>query len=268
MHRFSINVTFFILIFLQTASIRAENFSIIQGKITTVTGIPISSAKVNLESNRYLYEITTDAQGNYKIGVSADIYKISVDKWIGNLRYGEEERFSPSDCKLYFRDTLRANVSLKKGETNTINFILIESGCVDWQKGEEFGSGSFTIISDSFLLPKVEYDTLFRFETQDEFQNFFNMIIQYGFREEKGDTTIYQLPVYKKAKTLFANPFPGVVITYNHKTIYANKVFVNKKQRVVRAEGNIILEENGKQILAKEINISISNREPVFKMKW
>lgn len=254
-----------IAVFIFTLTITGTENGRLKGKVSNATGSPIPNIRIVIESDKHLYQFKTDTTGSYEIFIPEGAYKIFTDQWVGKLSYDKEERFFSGNCSSYFRNLVRAKVDIKEATTTVINLILTESGCVNWQSDGDFAFGSFTFVTHADI-PKVNYETLFYLKSKEDSRKLLDIVIQYGFREEKGDLTVYTLPVHRTTKTLFSAPFPGVILTFDAKTIYANNIIVDRKKRTILATGNLVLDDNGEQSYSKEIKITVKKDDIQLKI--
>ena len=239
----------------------------LQGRITSLTGIPFEKAYITIESIGYLYKTETDANGYFKtespIGFPPDIYKIHIESFLKKIPYNKDEHIS-EDCRIYFRPATRANVRLDEKNPITLNFILIDSGevCFFVENSEKTPHGLFpTVQGIALSRPRVMYETLTPLEN---FDLSLNVLIQYGNRFEKKGKVVYSHFIADSASSIFGNPFPGVVITYNNMTVYAEKAEFDKKKKIIHATGNVVVEDGKTQFRAKKVEISNINGEPRF----
>lgn len=239
----------------------------LQGKVTSITGMPINKVSITIESIGYLYKTETDENGYFKmespIGLPSDIYKIHIESYLKKIPYNKDEHIS-EDCRIYFRPATRANVRLDEKNPITLNFILIDSGevCFFEENSGKPPHGLFpTLQGVALAKERVMYETLTPLEN---FDLSLNVLIQYGNRFEKKGKVVYSHFIPDSDSSVFGNPFPGVVITYNNMTVYAEKAELDKNKKIIQAVGNIVVEDGKTQFRAKKVEISIKNGEPRF----
>lgn len=115
------------------------------------------------------------------------------------------------------------------------------------------------------VAPRTRYETLI-FST-NEFGVDLDLGIRFGGREERGDKVVYtpatgyRLFNEKTPQFIMGDPFPGVIITYGLKTIYAVKAEYDKKRGEISAKGRVTIEDGQKSYEVKKLIIKIVDRK-------
>jgi hypothetical protein len=234
--------------------------SVLEGKIINILGQPIPRVTVVMESDTYLIRQLTDKEGRYSFQGPPGIYRISTESWVGKLSYNDEF-YMPKDYSSYFRPALRANVKLSPEKSSTINFVLIESASILTHFDEKSDVLSGVIDQYDHLTPhpRIKYETIFWGFADGPF----DLVVQYGSRRSKNGKIHYLTVLNHKQTSVFGKSFPGVVITYDGTTIYADRAEFNGKD-VLRAEGNIMVEDGGEQFRSNKVEIILRSAKPVF----
>lgn len=272
------SVTFVLFLTIQfllfSTNVEAQDYRLaeLHGKVINVVGLPIPNVEIELESDVSYQKIKTDANGNYQLKLHPTFYIIRLNEWIGKLPYPKDEIFYTDDCNSYFRKAYRSAFQLQRGESSEINFVLAEAECVAWNSGDKTSPnlGTMNAPTDIGTNQRTRYDTLFT--PKEEFTDTFDLMVQYGHREERNNTITYkpttgyrfysdELPSY-----VFGNPFPGVIVTYNLMTIYMSKATFDKKRRTLTSEGKIIVEDGKKQYEARKVLINIGDGKVYFNI--
>lgn len=226
----------------QTSSLRSQLMGTLKGTLMDVSGRRVAGATVLIEGGRTTYRVVTDKDGAYQIELQAGLYHLSVSGW---------KEFSPAR---------RAAFYLPPSTVTAINFILIERKAVaipypGAKPGEFFDDGPSTDIKYE-VLPFVHTPDIQR-----------EIGVQFGEKHEKGSVIEYKAELMYRGHALYGDPHPAVVVSYNLITIYANRVFFNRKSFKLKAEGNVIVEEGDKRVHAKSAVVDFTAVKPILKLK-
>jgi len=242
----------------------SDNFSL-KGKVVNITGKPIGGVRITLESDKFLYKISTDENGNYKFIVADGVYKLYTDPVIVSLDY-DDKFYMPSKCSSYFRPLTRANLKLAHPKHIVLNLLLVESGALcSWiNESETQQMGSFEQYSHVKPHPKIKYETI---QLLNRTTVPGNIVIQYGYRERKGDRNYYFTAVNAEVTSVSGKEQLFTIVTYDSITVYAERVFYNRNKNMIRAV-NAVYDHGGERERFKEIVIKIGkNSSPKFVFK-
>lgn len=218
-------VTFFTLgIGIQLPVSTGQSKGELTGIVIDINGTRVPHAKVVIIGNNR-YEIFTSEDGTYKAVLPSDMYQIRVE-----------------NTELGFSPTRRAAFYLEPSITTTLNFTLFSPYSV-LLPYETSGEGTHTVLDDGPLVEfKYEGFLLPRLAVAPR-----ELLIRYGERKEQNNIVTYTANVITSASTNLNKPYPGVMVSYNLISLQANKVVLDKGTFSGLAEGNVIIEENGKQ---------------------
>lgn len=216
----------------------------LRGVLTDVSGRPVAGATILIKGTRIARNLTTNTDGTYQIELPADLYHLSVSGW---------KDFSPA---------LRAAFRLSPTTTSVLNLILIERGTVaipyPGAKPDEFFDDGPSVSIKYELLPLAQPLNSMPPEIG----------VQFGEKHLKGSVIEYKAELMYRGHSLYGDPHPGVVVSYNLTTIYANRARFNRKSSRLEAEGNVIVENDGKRTHARRAEVDFTVEKPVVRLKF
>ncbi len=201
----------------------SENkYAMVGGIVTDSDGSLIPNANIIIEGT-HEYVVMTAEDGSYSIKLPSDIYRIRVEA----LNMG----FCPA---------IRSAVYLESNSTTRINFTLF---------------GSYSVYLNQYVpkgIKELEHPLIGEFRFEKIFPSSLKKSkikeigIRYGEKKQAKKTTVYTANVLSDINKVSGNDYPGVLLTYNISSIQAQKITINSKGKII-AEGNVIVEENGKK---------------------
>jgi hypothetical protein len=225
----------------QSTGIRRPPMGTLTVMVMDITGKPVSGAHILLETNHAALEFATDQEGKYEIMLPADLYQVSIIS-------------SKEFCW-----SRRAAFNLKPSNTTSLKFILIEYQSVvpegsERELGEEFlDTAGLNIQYESVPLTRLK-------STVPE------LGVQFGERIERKGYIEYRARLLYSGSSLFGDPHPGVVASYDITTIYANVLRFNKNAFSLEAEGNVIIDDGKQLIRGKRAKLKFSSSTPVLEL--
>lgn len=69
-----------------------------------------------------------------------------------------------------------------------------------------------------------------------------------------------------RGHSLYGDPHPDVVVSYDLTTIHANRVLFNRKSLRFKAEGNIIIEQGGERTCSKRVEVDFNVAKPILML--
>jgi hypothetical protein len=206
-----------------------------------IIGARVPNATVIVKGKETTYKVVTGEDGTYEIELPAGIYRISVNELRG------------------FSSTRRAAFYLRPSTTTIFDFTLFspESVSVNYT-GAKYGE----VLDDG---PR----TGFKYEVFSLSRSAgvpLELMFQYGERKVEGSIIEYKANVISYGESMYGEPYPGVVVSYNLMTIHANKVRFDRNLLNIEAEGNIFIEDGRQRIRAKRAEVQFKASEPIIKL--
>lgn len=235
---------------------QSEETSVVNGMVTNPQGLAIPKISVTFESDIWVHEILTDSDGRFTTSIPPSVYKITTSKWSYKLPYSDKNSiFYNAECVPYFRPSERASISLRANDQITLNLMIPESHCVNWNELGDFGYFS-EITHTSFGTPARYRNLLPRTLSG---VGFLDLVVQYSIYKEVNGVESYKM----YAKT--PNGIP-TVLTYDHITILADEIRHDPKKKLVQTVGTVKFDDGKRQYDAKSVKITFEGNQPKFNI--
>ncbi|HEV2913729.1 MAG TPA: carboxypeptidase-like regulatory domain-containing protein [Pyrinomonadaceae bacterium] len=209
--------------------------------VMDVTGKPIPNAYILLETDHAALKCLSNQEGRCELGLPRDLYRVSIVS---------SEQFCWSR---------RAAIRLTPSTSATLNFILIEyQSVVPKGNGRELGDDEFV---DTWGV-NIQYESVPLPRPQS---NVPEVGIQFGERTEKRRRIEYRADLLYSGHSLFGDQHPGVVVSYDTTTIYANVVRFDKRSFQFEAEGNVIIEDGKQRIRVRGAKLKFQSGVPTLE---
>jgi hypothetical protein len=206
----------------------------ISGTVVDVNESRIAGATVIIERIGFSRAIHTDEDGAYDVGLPTGIYRMKVS--------------STGFCPIR-----RAAFKVMPSTVIKFDFTLIVCPIVN---NISILDGQYKGETDDYTPPFAE--DLLAIDTLALPQP--SLLIQFGERALVGN--IIQYRGFKSD-----DKYIGVMASYNLMTLYADKLSFDKEVGLIKAEGNVILEDGKQQVRARRVEIVFKAGEPIIKLE-
>lgn len=201
----------------------------LRGVVTDVNDWRVSDAKVTIEGMGKTYTVTTSRDGEYSAELPPGVYQIKAS--------------SVGYCPIR-----RSAFRLAPSADAVLDLTLILCG---FETALTIEGGRYTGEVEGYRIPFKEES----FQVAPPLE----LLIQYGGRAENGDSIIYKA-ITAEGKDI------GVILSYNLLTVRADTVCLNKGDFHVKAVGNVVIDNEGEKVKARQAEINFKSDQPAINV--
>lgn len=231
------------------SSLALERTGRVRGTVRFVNGSAVQNAKVRVKGSTGTFEAITNQHGVYEIEAPVGVYNIIVRQ--------------SGLC-----GSRRASFRIEPKTVANFDFNLVVCPGIDFAECKE-----------ETRYAGVECDTVgpFKYDSYTFTGNLtspLDLLIRYGEKIENNGLTEYKgasvkwIDTDENLEKAQREKYLAVTLSYNLMTVNADKVSFDSKNRILKAEGNLVVENNGPPIPAKRAEIRLGKERPIITLTY